>query len=907
MKMHKKLVQLTLLVAIGSATLVGCQRENHFLTNKSYRDRVERDLKEKKEALTEGNLFAGLEADSLSAYEREEMEFLYAYMPLADIADYPTAFHLRNVRAANRARREMAWGDSVPEDLFRHFVLPVRINNEHLDDARTVFYKELKPRMKGLSIRDAILEVNHWCHEKVVYRPTDGRTSSPLNTVRTAYGRCGEESTLLVAALRAVGIPARQVYTPRWAHTDDNHAWVEAWGGDEWYFLGACEPEPVLDLGWFNAPASRGMLMNTRVFGYYEGPEEVISRSPQFTEINVTAKYAPIATLTVVVKDRDGNLVEGADVEYKLYNYAEFYTLSTKKTDDRGRCRMTTGKGDLLIWASHEGMYGVAKGAVGKDQELVVTLDKTPSEAFARSSEIVPPPENATLPEVSAEARERNNQRMAEEDSIRNRYEETMFDIERAKEFVSEYSTGDPRRDEQLAQYIVASRGNHPAITAFVQKAVAQGMSQKAADLLGVISEKDLRDIEQDVLWDSMEHTPEVANAFCPVEALLNPRIQTEQLTPYKAALRKVWTGSASPGVEELISWTKENIAVADSLNARRIEMTPMAVWKAKKADERSRDEFFVALCRTFGIPAWIDGITGNVQYQDLSAQQGGTNAPQVTASISGRIYTSPLIRPVVWEQTQTEPKETGRLRLDFKPTRYLDDPVYYTHFTLSKIVDGKAVLQNFADGTMWSSIFKKGTLVEEGDYVLVTGTRLASGTVLTNLSTFHVEKGKETIVPLVMKEDDGKVQVIGNFYSESKYLPIKGTDPVSVLSTTGRGYFVIGIIGAGQEPSNHALRDIAARKAELEAWGRPILLLFANNEQYEKFAHDTFGELPQTIVCGIDTEGIAEQIVTNMKLTHGTNLPIFILADTFNRVVFVSRGYSIGLGDRLVTTIRGL
>ena len=119
-------------------------------------------------------------------------------------------------------------------------------------------------------MKDAILEVNHWCHEKVTYRPTDGRTSSPLASVCTAYGRCGEESTFLVAALRSVGIPARQVYTPRWAHTDDNHAWVEAWADGKWYFLGACEPEPILNLGWFNESASRGMLMHTKVFGDYE-------------------------------------------------------------------------------------------------------------------------------------------------------------------------------------------------------------------------------------------------------------------------------------------------------------------------------------------------------------------------------------------------------------------------------------------------------------------------------------------------------------------------------------------------------------------------------------------------------------------------------------------------------------
>ena len=141
---------------------------------------------------------------------------------------------------------------------------------------------------------------------------------SPLATVSTAYGRCGEESTLLVAALRSVGIPARQVYTPRWAHTDDNHAWVEAWADGKWHFLGACEPEPVLDLGWFNAPASRGMLMHTKVFGRYEGKEEVMSVNPTYTEINVIDNYAPTAQAKVMVKDEAGSPVPDASSEINL-------------------------------------------------------------------------------------------------------------------------------------------------------------------------------------------------------------------------------------------------------------------------------------------------------------------------------------------------------------------------------------------------------------------------------------------------------------------------------------------------------------------------------------------------------------------------------------------------------------
>ena len=35
------------------------------------------------------------------------------------------------------------------------------------------------------------------------------------------------------------------------------------------------------------------------------------------------------------------------------------------------------------------------------------------------------------------------------------------------------------------------------------------------------------------------------------------------------------------------------------------------------------------------------------------------------------------------------------------------------------------------------------------------------------------------------------------------------------------------------------------------------------------------------------------------MKLRAG-NLPVFVIADTFNRVVFVSQGYTIGLGRQI-------
>ena len=43
------------------------------------------------------------------------------------------------------------------------------------------------------------------------------------------------------------------------------------------------------------------------------------------------------------------------------------------------------------------------------------------------------------------------------------------------------------------------------------------------------------------------------------------------------------------------------------------------------------------------------------------------------------------------------------------------------------------------------------------------------------------------------------------------------------------------------------------------------------------------------------------------MMLENANTLPIFLIAVTFNRVVFVSQGYTIGLGDQLMKVIHKL
>ena len=126
-------------VLILSVVLYACNNA-HFLKEENYRNQVTEDFEQKKQALPHGDLFTVFSNPDLSVYEQEALMFLYAYMPIGDVTDYSGDYYLENVRLSGQTRTEMPWGDLIPDELFRHFVLPVRVNNENLDDSRRVFY-----------------------------------------------------------------------------------------------------------------------------------------------------------------------------------------------------------------------------------------------------------------------------------------------------------------------------------------------------------------------------------------------------------------------------------------------------------------------------------------------------------------------------------------------------------------------------------------------------------------------------------------------------------------------------------------------------------------------------------------------------------------------------------------------
>ncbi|MFH1514146.1 MAG: transglutaminase domain-containing protein, partial [bacterium] len=304
---------------------------------------------------------------SLDSKEKKRAAvFLVAYMPLVDLVAMDAQTMIDNIDYAFKAREEFPWAGEYDETIFFHYVLPHRVSQEPIENFRPFFYNELKDRLKGLTTLDeAAVEVNKWCDEKVDFKQTQRRDQGPFETLKSGYGRCEEMMIFYIDAARSVGIPARQAWTPYWAHCDNNHAWSEVWARGKWNFLGACEYAPSLDQAWFVNPAKRAALVMSVPFGLpdKETTVEEIYRyadylPDRYAIINSTSFYTVPGSLEVTVVDKNDEPMKEANVLVYVFNFGALRPIAKLVTDENGVAQITIGEGRFFVSGGDENSGG---------------------------------------------------------------------------------------------------------------------------------------------------------------------------------------------------------------------------------------------------------------------------------------------------------------------------------------------------------------------------------------------------------------------------------------------------------------------------------------------------------------------------------------------------------------------
>ena len=869
--------------------LTSCNRNQfHIYSDSAYADRVEKKFAERKAlAVHRDSALFSVFSGKLKPVEEEGLKFLFAYMPLNDLADYDGSFFLKQVQWSLQAREAFVWGETIPEDVFRHFVLPYRVNNENLDTARIVFFNELKDRIKNMSMLDAALEVNHWCHEKVTYRGSDIRTSAPLASMRTAFGRCGEESTFTVTALRSVAIPARQVYTPRWAHSDDNHAWVEFWADGKWQYMGACEPECIPNLGWFTEPARRAMLIHTKAFGSYRGKERVENNEDNFALLNTLATYAPTKEIRVRVTDASGIAAAGATIEFQLYNYAEYYPISVKTADDKGSCSFVTGFGDLVVWAYSGDRFGFRKITVADTDTLDLKLDQKPYDGLSMDIDMDPPIQREPLP-VANDCRDRNARMLQHEDSIRGAYEKTFPTEQQARSFAASLNL-DPDR---TWTYLSRSRGNYSEIEYFL-KSVAPESRDLAMELLSFIGEKDLRDTRADILLDHlMTAAPAKPDQISVAESMpgepnreetFNPRVANEMLVAYKKFLLEKFDEPFRIQVKQnpaaLVDWIRREIKISPAENYYKTPLTPVGVYNLRVADEDSRKIFAVTAFRVLGVPARLRAGTLDVQYWFAKAWQtvdfGESSAP--VAAEGALVLSSDPGNPV--------------------------QPEYETHYTLARFEGGKYKTLAYGYDNFGNPL--AGPLkLAQGNYLLVTGNRVPGGKVLSRLTFFRIATGETTRLTVTLRKSQQEPETIGVINPAWQVNPMDN-NPFDWHSILESDRAIIAWMDPDKEPSKHVFQDLALLKKEIDKMNCPFIFLIPESKLPAGFTNDTWKNLPSgarfAIVPGLSSLEETEK-ATGKKLAG--DLPVVIRIHADGKITYLSSGYKIGIGEELIKEI---
>lgn len=538
--------------------------------------------------------FPKVEKEYLRAAEELEGDLKVLFMKsvcqmtAADVISVPLKSMISHVKGVLRAVNTIDYCKKLDIDMIFDYILPFRINDEAFCLYNEVFYKELFPTVRSMSLREAAIFVNYESLAHATYEQADDRTQNALATSAYGKGRCGEESVLAVSMLRSVGIPARQVYSPFWSHCDDNHAWVEVFTGEKWEFLGACEPTDDLNYGWFNYAASKAGAVRYRVFGK-SGTGTTEDENRVFVTELSTAMYGKTQRTEVFVT---GDKVPLSRAKVGLYtvNYTQPKLILEKLTDESGKAVFETGLGDFIFFCQEEDKTDIAVCKNGAGQ---VRLELT---EWEKSLEYELVPTVGIIPPVFKDTKE-YRQKLMEKSLIR-KAEHPYFEGENGL-------------------YYNQAGKNRFVIDEFLN--CKQLRLCEKQEILATLTKKDFCDVSLDALLD-MADTFKLKDKL-PSEVfykyLLPLRVKNEPLYPHRAFAREFFKDNLPKTPMEVYSYLLLNTKRLDSLAYKDLVPDLKGVLKYSILTSESFDIIFVQLCRALGYAARLSPIDETAEYFD--------------------------------------------------------------------------------------------------------------------------------------------------------------------------------------------------------------------------------------------------------------------------------------------------
>ena len=807
------------------------------------------------------------------------MKYLYVTAPYSDLVNYSFEdikdFAGHGLFLYNHLERVHA----LPEEMFLNYILDHRVNEEEVLPCRTFFWNELKDRIEGKNAKDAAIEVNYWCAEEATYHSGDDRTLPALTVYRRGYGRCGEESVFLVNALRSVGIPARQVYVPRWSHCDDNHAWVELWCDGKWYFTGACEPLMILNKGWFTNASSRAMMVHSRLFNLFpaEG-EDVIGKEGAAVMLNQTARYAKVKTVTVKVADREGAPVKEAQVQFQVLNMGEYYPIAKAKTDENGTVSLVTGLGSVRVAAFCPDLEGFAQADVDtRDQELVeltLTGDAVTEEDW-RAVDVIAPVDTPVNPDMpTPEQKAIGTRRLNEANQLRRKKKENWVNPELTAFLAKE----DEKELRQAMADVLSQKDHTDCVCSVLEEHLTYGkmyaQQYKEINLddvfkLNAGTEKCGRKDENSKVFKRVPGAETGYDLY--INYVLNPRVEYELLRPYRKGILSFFTEEQTVAFREnpveIWNYIKEHITAYPYNERETVMETPYECLVSGIGTERSQKVLFVAIARTLGIPARLNPGSHVMEYWD-------------------KCQFVSVLKQEKWSAALYLKKEEG--------TQWN----YYQNWTIGRLVGNEYASLDLTNRA-WEGDTLELALIP-GTYRIITTNRLPNGNQFSWEKTIIVKDEEKHYETLRLREAQ-----LGDML-ERISLPefeVKDADGgiVTCADLTRGGKKILMWLEESREPTEHILNEMLEHAEKFHQFETCISFMIRTGEaKGDPLLAKVLKTFPKISVYYDSFEENIELLGRRMYVDPD-KLPLILVTNGESVGIYATSGYNVGTGDMLI------
>ena len=765
------------------------------------------------------------------------MKYLYGTMPLSDMGNYPLATFLDYARQGVYLWKNSPLMKNISEDIFLNYILYHRVNEEEIKPCRTLFFDRLCSRIENKSAKRTALEVNYWCAEEASYQATDDRTRSALGIYETGFGRCGEESVFAINALRSVGLPARQVYAPKWSHCDDNHAWVEVYCDGKWYFMGACEPEEILNKGWFTNAASRAMLVRSLWFDQIFPSEEMIGKSGLVTVLNQLERYALSKEVTVRVKDDKGNAVSKAKVDFQVLNYAEFATIATVDTDEQGMAKIKLGYGTVLVQVSKEGCISTHQ-LERQENDCEIRLGKKEKPGQWINFDMSAPkdaPVNVNQP----------------------------TDIQK--------KAGQERFKEANRKRLNKVAGRKKSDNSFLKPEY----NSLRKDMLATLSKKDYDDFDAAVLEEHFNDSmPYIGRFTKPIflKYIMCPRIHHEPITSWRNDIKSFFDERQKAEFEQnpvsIWRYIQKHIKEEPQNEDSKLVTTPTPCLKMGIGSELSRKVLFVAIARTLGIPARLNPIDDAAEYW----------------------------RKDGFLSVIDEKQKNAYLILNTKDTDI--NWSYFQNWSIAKLEEGAYKSLCLKD-KLWEDS-KLELELACGEYRIITANRLPNGNLFARKYCFMLKNNEKKSIELSLRKADLgdmleeiSLTPFSLFNEEGESIQVKD------LTSEGKSLFIF--LEEGKEPTEHILNELMEDQEKYRICTGKILFVIRNRTALSDITiSKCLKAIPNIQVCYGDFSELIDTLARRMYVDPD-NMPLIMITNGILNGIFAASGYNVGIGDMLL------